>query len=88
MTGSPGAYTVYVLRSESTGRYYIGQTSDLERRLWFHQNGKCWSTRRCGPWSLVHREEFTDRGVAVRRERQLKAMKSRRYLEGVVKAGR
>lgn len=26
-------YYVYILQSESTGRYYCGQTDDLERQL-------------------------------------------------------
>jgi putative endonuclease len=32
-------YTVYILQSEANGQYYIGQSSDLEKRLKFHNDG-------------------------------------------------
>jgi len=38
---------VYVLRG-SSGRYYIGSTTDLKRRLEQHRNGHTYSTQRLG----------------------------------------
>jgi hypothetical protein len=38
-------YFVYVLESESTGSSYTGHTSNLEKRLLEHSNGKSLSTR-------------------------------------------
>jgi predicted GIY-YIG superfamily endonuclease len=38
---------VYILRGES-GRYYIGSTDDLERRIAEHQRGSNHTTRRFG----------------------------------------
>ncbi|NWG13301.1 MAG: GIY-YIG nuclease family protein, partial [Acidobacteria bacterium] len=32
---------VYILQSLADGRYYIGQTSDLQNRLQRHNAGRC-----------------------------------------------
>jgi len=39
---------VYILRG-SSGRYYIGSTTDLNRRLEQHRQGHTYSTCRLGP---------------------------------------
>ena len=41
---------VYIL---SGTRYYVGSTSDLDRRLIEHQIGTTHTTKRIGAWSLV-----------------------------------
>jgi predicted GIY-YIG superfamily endonuclease len=44
---------VYILRG-SCGRYYIGSTANLDRRLAEHRRGKVHSTRRFGePLELI-----------------------------------
>jgi putative endonuclease len=79
-------FFVYVLKSTSFGRYYVGSTGDVEKRLALHNGGHAKWTKRFQPWELVHQEEFATRGEAVRRERALKAMKNiERYLERVAK---
>jgi len=50
--------SLYILQSEKTGQYYVGSTNDLDRRLAEHMRGQTPSTRKRGPWKLVHREEF------------------------------
>jgi len=35
-----GMYTVYILHSKKPGRYYIGYTNDIERRLSDHNQKK------------------------------------------------
>ncbi|MCL4239887.1 MAG: GIY-YIG nuclease family protein [Dehalococcoidia bacterium] len=68
------AFTVYVLRNVQ-GRLYIGQTSDLPRRLTEHASGESrWTSGSGrGPWELVRAEEFETRAEAMARERQLKS---------------
>jgi predicted GIY-YIG superfamily endonuclease len=67
---------VYILRG-SCGRYYIGSTENLERRLSEHQRGKVHSTRRFGqPLELVASREMPDVQSARTLERQLKAKKN------------
>ena len=76
--------SVYILRSESTWRYYVGCTSNMERRFREHNDGKSRSTKAFRPWELVHIEHFETLIEARRRERALKAMKSRRALTQVI----
>ena len=74
-------YWVYILRSESSGRFYVGHTNDLEDRLLRHNEGRVQVTKNRGPWHLVYREEFPTREAAVARERAIKGRKSRGYIE-------
>jgi putative endonuclease len=76
---------VYVLRSVSTGAFYVGSTSDLCRRLAEHGRGHSPYTRGRGPWELVYREAFADWSVARRRERQIKSWKSHRAIEELIR---
>jgi len=81
-------YCVYILKSDATGRYYIGSTADLDARLRRHNDNRSAATRLRGPWRLVYREEYASRQAAVARERQIKAQKSRAYVERLVRAAR
>jgi hypothetical protein len=47
---------VYILRSETTHRFYIGSTNDLTRRQDEHTRGHSLATRGRGPWKLVYLE--------------------------------
>jgi putative endonuclease len=68
-------YTVYILESEKNGRYYIGYTSDLEKREKDHNSGKNVSTKYGIPWIVVYSEKFEDKKSAWLRERQIKSFK-------------
>ena len=63
---------VYVFRSIPTGRYYIGMTADVNKRLEEHNTKKGRWTSSFAPWRLAGFEEFGDRVSAARRERYLK----------------
>lgn len=75
-------FYVYVLQSDSTGRFYIGQTNDLTDRISVHNSGLARYTRSRVPWTLVHTEEYETRGEAMVRERQLKGGQGREWLKG------
>ncbi len=47
-------YFVYVLKSESGGRRYIGMTGDLDKRLIRHNQGGVRSTKPYRPWRILH----------------------------------
>jgi putative endonuclease len=72
-------FYVYVLKSSVDGNLYIGQTSNFEKRVALHNEGRIRSTRRRCPLKLVHVEEYETRGEAIKRERFLKSMKSRDF---------
>ena len=77
-------WKLYVLKSAKTGRFYIGHTNCLERRLAEHNGGQTRSTRSGVPWRLVHQESFTEKPAAAARERQIKAWKSHRSIEELI----
>jgi predicted GIY-YIG superfamily endonuclease len=69
-----GQRFVYILRSDSKpDAPYIGVTSDVSKRLWWHNNGPDGYTRRHRPWRLVVAVECEDEAVARRFERYLKS---------------
>jgi len=74
-------WTLYILQSRTTGRFYTGHTNDLPRRLAEHESGQTQSTRNRGPWTLVHSEEFPTKEEAYARERQIKNWKSHKAIE-------
>jgi putative endonuclease len=77
-------FYVYILRSQTTGKFYIGQTENLERRLHYHNSGYSKSTKSGVPWELVYNEEFEDRTSAMKREVELKRKKSKIYIKGLI----
>jgi len=84
------AFCVYVLRNPQ-GHTYVGQTSDLDRRLAQHNDPNCRLTlhtkRRPGPWRLLHSEEFSSRSAAMQRERELKSGKGREWIRRALLCG-
>jgi len=50
------AFYVYILQSETTGRYYVGQTEQLKARLAYHNANYSLALRNRGPWKLVYSE--------------------------------
>ena len=73
------AFHVYVLRSLSTGRFYVGHT----RRISEHNKNRTTSIKNRGPWAFFYSEEYATRSEASRREREIKQMKSRPYIEAL-----
>jgi putative endonuclease len=64
---------VYFLQSQSTGRYYVGSTNDLARRLSDHHRDHTPSTHARGPWTLVDQQSLATLADASRGERQIKS---------------
>jgi putative endonuclease len=87
-TKIPRKYFVYVLRSKSSLRHYIGQTQDVQARLAYHNANWSKSLKHRGPWELMHQEEYATRPEAVRRERQIKSWKDRTLTERLWSASR
>jgi len=68
-------FSVYILHSKISDRYYIGSTSHLETRLEEHNAGKTKSTKPFRPWEMIHSETFETRTEARKRENNIKKFK-------------
>ena len=69
------AHYVYILQSLKDCKYYIGETSDAKARLNFHNAGLQRSTKHRIPFIIVLIETYKDRGIALRREKEIKSWK-------------
>jgi len=79
-------FTVYVLYSQSHNKIYIGQTEDIERRLFEHNNGLLSGyTKRYIPWETIYTEEYPSRSDALKREKQMKSQKGREFIWSIIK---
>ncbi|KKU11399.1 MAG: Excinuclease ABC C subunit domain protein [Parcubacteria group bacterium GW2011_GWB1_45_7] len=78
------AWCVYVLKSQTTNKHYIGQTDNLQRRLKEHNSGKSRSSKPGIPWELIATKICASRSEAVRLERRLKNLKSNGRLLDVI----
>jgi predicted GIY-YIG superfamily endonuclease len=75
-------YFAYVLEN-AAGKFYVGHTEDLDRRVSQHNDQTARGEKFCpknGPWRLVWSEGHPDRSSAMARERQIKSMKSARWI--------
>ena len=77
-------YYTYILYSVQRYRYYIGSTGDnLEERLRRHNTNHKGFTGSANDWTYFHVEEFSSKEEAVKREKEIKLMKSRKYIESL-----
>jgi putative endonuclease len=60
---------------------YVGMTTDLDRRLKEHNDGKSRTTRPYRPFKLIHTEVFSTRLEARAREKQLKSGYGKEFLK-------
>ena len=66
-------YYVYIMASRGK-TLYVGVTTNLERRVYEHRSGLIAGfTKKYKVTKLVYHEEISDVGVAISREKQLKA---------------
>ncbi len=76
-------FFVYVLFNKSKNKIYIGQTSNLEKRLKEHnlKKGNHFTTKLDGEWKLIYKEEVRSRKEALLREKQLKSYQGREFVK-------
>ncbi len=68
---------VYILESEIDGRFYIGQTQNVSKRLERHNKGYNKATKSKRPWKLLISVSVSNRAEAIKLERKLKSLKKR-----------
>jgi putative endonuclease len=75
----------YIIRSESLDRYYIGQTDDFSNRIQMHNSGFSPFTSMATDWNLFLLIPCKEKSIALRLERHKKSMKSRVYIENLIR---
>lgn len=82
-------FIVYILYSASINKYYVGYTDNIERRLNEHNTGQTRYTSNTGsPWMLVYTEKYDSRTLAMKRAKEIKSKKSRKYIESLIRLER
>jgi putative endonuclease len=77
-------YKVYIIHSETLGKYYIGYTSmTIEERISRHLCDHGGFTSSAKDWKLVHVVEYADKNAAISKE-QIKKRGIKRYLDGLM----
>jgi len=80
-------YWVYILQSETTGRYYFGYSDNVQRRVNQHNDPEYRSTRTtkvfAGPWDTVWTKKCVSRSDAVTLEKKIKKRGIGRYLSDI-----
>src|SRR3989338_9848898 len=73
-------FYVYVLESLKDGKYYVGHSNNLRRRIKEHEHGYNFSTKFRLPFILIYYEACMSEKDAKRREKYLKTTQGRRFL--------
>lgn len=69
-------HVLYILKSQSSNKLYIGVTNNLQRRFREHNSGESKSTAAHKPWQIVYCEVYRSKLDALERERKLKQFKN------------
>ena len=77
-------YYTYIIQSQKNGRFYIGSCHDIDIRIERHNAGATPSTKSGRPWKLVYSESYETNSEALKREREIKSKKSRKYIEFLI----
>ncbi len=72
-------YFTYIIQSLKDESYYIGYSSNIERRIVYHNIGLSKYTSTKTPWKLVYVEEFEKKSDAIKREKFLKKQKNKEF---------
>lgn len=62
----------YILKSKKNGKYYYGQTNDLQKRFYQHNHSLNKSTKPYIPWELIYYEAYQSKQLAEDREKKIK----------------
>ncbi|HRI79437.1 MAG TPA: GIY-YIG nuclease family protein [Cyclobacteriaceae bacterium] len=73
-------YYVYIIESETSHKWYIGFTSDLDARLANHNHGLNASTKGRGPWKYIFQRPVEGRKQAREFEKYLKAARNKSFI--------
>jgi putative endonuclease len=80
-------FYVYILQSLKDGKFYIGYSAGLKRRLEEHKTGGSKSTKCRLPFRLLYYEAHTIKEDAQRRQKYLKTTKDKSSLRLILREG-
>lgn len=79
-------YIVYAIKSLSKNYIYVGLTSNLEKRLLYHNRGYEKTTKPYAPFILIYTETFENRISARNKEKYLKSGIGKQFLRSLKSA--
>jgi len=77
-------FYVYIIYSSTLNKFYTGYSSDLPKRLEEHNAGISAFTSTLKDWTLKYSEAFNSREEAMKREKEIKKKKSRKYIKWLI----
>ena len=82
-------FYVYIIYSQKLDKFYIGFTSNIQIRInEYYNQGRSKFTSRGIPCELSYSETFQTEIEAMRREKQIKNKKSRKYILSLIEQSR
>ncbi len=80
-------FKLYILYSTVKDRFYVGFTADiLAERIRKHNSNHKGFTGKTGNWELRYSESYDNKESALHREREIKAWKSRKKNEQLIRS--
>lgn len=70
--------------SQLNSKFYIGTSSDPEKRLINHNLGRQRWTKRYIPWELIFKINLSNKSTALKLERKLKNYKNPTYIKKLI----
>jgi len=83
----PNAW-VYILKSKTNSKYYVGATTNIVKRIKKHKSGQVYSTKRIGNLELVFKQKFKSLSQARKVEFWIKSYKKRNLISKIIKDGK
>lgn len=82
-------FYTYIIKNKEKNKIYIGQTSDIEKRLKRHNGilpskASSYTKINKGNWELIYKEKYNTRGEAIRREIHLKSHQGRDWIRSTI----
>jgi putative endonuclease len=77
-------FQVYIIYSATLDKYYVGQTENVKQRLEQHNSGVSKFTSSAKDWEIKYLEAFGSREAALKREKEIKNKKSRKYIQWLI----
>jgi putative endonuclease len=78
------SYYLYILKSKTADRYYVGSSANPYTRLGYHNTIEKGFTSRYRPWEIVFTKEYSSKEEAVFAEKKIKSWKRKDIIIKVI----